>query len=387
MPSRTRTKTNCGVCLQKIVDGKEEAIFCEGKCQQWYHRGCASVPRELFATLTTSNVPFHCLTCSNSSLQQEVADLTLEIRRFQESLSVISKLRDENAALSREVTELRQKLENLSQGSSTSDTRESSTDAGKPRMPHTSYARVTRTGLNRRITNQPRRPREDTRSQNRTTSGNSRIPGAGASSAKNINQQKVTRVTVPGVRRVWGTKKDASTTVVLQTIRQLTKIDPEKQLTVKRKFQDGESGRRDRWWFLISGSEATLGELERLWSCVSLQVGWKLEECTKPKNDGNGESNENVDANPNSEESNEVFNGSSTSPASSSANTPETSETSCPNQLSNKQTGCIDINKLNVNSGQSGSATSKRNNNTSSPEEVSQDHSFLDQTQHKTPAT
>ena len=63
------------------------------------------------------------------------------------------------------------------------------------------------------------------------TSGNSRAPGASASSvipAKNVNQQKVTRVTVPGVRRVWGTKKDASTTVVLQTVRQLAKIDPEK---------------------------------------------------------------------------------------------------------------------------------------------------------------
>ena len=40
---------------------------------------------------------------------------------------------------------------------------------------------------------------------------------------------EATRVTVPGVKRVWGTKKDASTTVVLQTIRQLTKIDPEKK--------------------------------------------------------------------------------------------------------------------------------------------------------------
>ena len=36
------------------------------------------------------------------------------------------------------------------------------------------------------------------------------------------------RVAVPGVKRVWGMKKDASTTAVLQTVRQLTKIDPEK---------------------------------------------------------------------------------------------------------------------------------------------------------------
>ena len=43
------------------------------------------------------------------------------------------------------------------------------------------------------------------------------------------------RVTVPGVKKVWATKKDASTTVVIRTTRQLTKIDP-KKLTVKRKF-------------------------------------------------------------------------------------------------------------------------------------------------------
>ena len=60
--------------------------------------------------------------------------------------------------------------------------------------------------------------------------------GAGGSSRnEKVIQQRVvaSRTTVPGVRRVWGTKKDASTTVVLQTIRQLTKIDPDKRLTVK----------------------------------------------------------------------------------------------------------------------------------------------------------
>ena len=55
---------------------------------------------------------------------------------------------------------------------------------------------------------------------------------------------------------------------------------------MKRKFYEGEPGQRDRWWFLIRGSEAVLNELEGLWNCVSLQVGWKLEECTKPCENG-----------------------------------------------------------------------------------------------------
>ena len=158
----------------------------------------------------------------------------------------------------------------------------------------------------------------------RTQSGSSRVLAAGTASSNvvpstDVNQQEVTRDTVPGPRKVWGTNKDASTTVVLHTIRQLTKMDPEKRLTVKRKFKDGESGQRDRWWFLIRGSEATLGELESLWSCVSLQVGWKLEMCTKPSNDENRKSGENLDAIPNSEETSDVLKGSSNSPAPSSA--------------------------------------------------------------------
>lgn len=94
------------------------------------------------------------------------------------------------------------------------------------------------------------------------------------------------RVKVPGVRRVWGTRKDAPSTVVLQTVRQLSKADSERRLTVKRKFKEGGSGRRDRWWFLLHGPESTLEELSNAWSSISLQVGWKLEICTKPIDEG-----------------------------------------------------------------------------------------------------
>lgn len=82
-----------------------------------------------------------------------------------------------------------------------------------------------------------------------------------------------------------GDKKDAPASVVLQTVRQLTKADPENRLTVKRKSKEGGYGRRDRWWFLLHGPESILDELSNTWGSVSLQVGWKLEECTKPYED------------------------------------------------------------------------------------------------------
>ena len=33
----------CSACEQKIVDGKEQALFCEGICKQWVQRYCAAV--------------------------------------------------------------------------------------------------------------------------------------------------------------------------------------------------------------------------------------------------------------------------------------------------------------------------------------------------------
>ena len=56
---------------------------------------------------------------------------------------------------------------------------------------------------------------------------------------------------------------------------------------MKRKLIEGRYGRRDRWWFLLHGPESILDELSSAWSNVSLQVGWKLEECTKPSEDEN----------------------------------------------------------------------------------------------------
>ena len=100
-------------------------------------------------------------------------------------------------------------------------------------------------------------------SKNRTRNGDKQDAGATGAGGSRI---LASRIAVPGVKRVWGTKKDASTTVVLQTIRQLTKLTLKKKLSVKRKFKEGDSGRRDRWWFLVRGSEAVLEELECLWS-------------------------------------------------------------------------------------------------------------------------
>ena len=46
--------TKCAVCDQKIVDGKDQALCCEGLCKGWFHRYCAGVSLAHFDYLSTS---------------------------------------------------------------------------------------------------------------------------------------------------------------------------------------------------------------------------------------------------------------------------------------------------------------------------------------------
>ena len=70
----SRKTSQCAVCLEEVVDGRDEAIFCEGQCKMWFHRWCARVSQELLSTLTASEEPF-CLMCSRASFQQQVTEL------------------------------------------------------------------------------------------------------------------------------------------------------------------------------------------------------------------------------------------------------------------------------------------------------------------------
>ena len=276
MPGRNRTKTNCGVCLQKIIDGKEEAIFCEGKCQLRYHRGCASVPRELFATLTSSNVSFHCLTCSNSSLQQEVAELTMEIRRMQEALSVIPKLRDENAALSRQIAELRENQNSLKQARPTA-TKES--DVIDSRAP--SYTTQVAGTRPRRRRNNKQTKRDQGKIQNHSAQHTTQQQQQQQTETRpapqaHCSQSKQRIVSVKGARKVWNTYKIVTASAISHAIHTITGI-PTTSLSIKGKFRrSATTNKLTVWWFVIRGDESVLGQLDSLWPQVNLQTKWEL---------------------------------------------------------------------------------------------------------------
>ena len=74
------SRAKCNLCLANIVEGKDEALQCEGACQQWCHRYCAGVSQSHFKTLTTSDSPFVCLYCSRDLHQAALNQLQDEVR-------------------------------------------------------------------------------------------------------------------------------------------------------------------------------------------------------------------------------------------------------------------------------------------------------------------
>ena len=263
---RGRTTRNfCAVCLEEIIDGKHEAIFCEGHCKMWYHRGCASVSQKLFQELTASEEPFLCLMCSRASFKEELDQLKSEIAFLKSELKAIPSMQTCIEAPHRETINLQTKI---------SDSTATSKKA--------TYARVASSSKAPRILqdNKKRRLPSHNHRENHQPS-NLESPSTTANPIGNQNRPKPERVVVPGVRRIWGTLKSASTTAVSSTLNKLTTLG--NQLTVKKKVRSGSTG--SHWWFLVKGSEEVLKKLEEEWSRVSLQINWKLEPCTKPKND------------------------------------------------------------------------------------------------------
>ena len=50
-----RQPVKCAVCDQNIVDGKDQALFCEENCQRWFHRYCAGVTVNHLETLSSTS--------------------------------------------------------------------------------------------------------------------------------------------------------------------------------------------------------------------------------------------------------------------------------------------------------------------------------------------
>ena len=82
-----KAKSLCCVCCKAVEDGKDEALLCEGQCQKWLHRYCASVTVDQYEELSSSEEPFLCFTCCITQHQQQITELRSEVEALKFEIS------------------------------------------------------------------------------------------------------------------------------------------------------------------------------------------------------------------------------------------------------------------------------------------------------------
>ena len=95
-PKKTKKKggCTCPICLEVIQDASKskkghDAIYCEGQCNSWLHRGCAGLPKSVFTSLQNSPDPFYCPHCQLSSHATTILDLKATIASLNETVAAL----------------------------------------------------------------------------------------------------------------------------------------------------------------------------------------------------------------------------------------------------------------------------------------------------------
>jgi len=85
-------------------------------------------------------------------------------------------------------------------------------------------------------------------------------------------------VKVEGARKVWGTMRNTSASVV--AIKSLTTLSAsQNDLIIKRKYNRAHNDQKRvvKWWFVITGDEKLLEKLDHQWNLVAVQTAWQLQ--------------------------------------------------------------------------------------------------------------
>lgn len=269
------------MCDQKVVDGKDQALFCEGQCQRWLHRYCAGVSLAHFDALSSSSEPFHCLGCFQRSCNAEIKSLRVTVSSLQ---GEVSRLQGELEGVSKKNCSCNQASRYDHSASSESW---SEIGRGIPGGRGKGRGRGGRRG-GVQVRNGFGKAQVGNNGGELVGGGvdrpggaiNQQIPDAASPRSKIVN-----RVIVHGARRIWGTLKSASTHTIRNAVTKFAKVNNIGSIQVKRKYKISQAG-KIKWWFVIHAEEETvLKPLERNWENVSVQTGWKLETCTKPADD------------------------------------------------------------------------------------------------------
>ena len=253
------TRTKCDLCLAAIVDGAEDALQCEGTCQLWFHRYCAGVSQTTFKSLASSEKPFSCLPCSQERHQ-----------------TTVNKLQSEVVALREQVAELRAALDSVRDPGNSSAIASLMEEVQLLRDKETknaeTWSKVVRKGKGKGKGN-------GSRKGSRAPSEPMECPKAHDSVPTTSHAPHPTRKRVPveNCRKVWGTLRSTSTTVVINALKQTTPSSLGPSFSIKRKFKNSQNGTTRKWWFVIRGNKPDIDLLDKEWPNVALQTGWKLE--------------------------------------------------------------------------------------------------------------
>jgi len=181
----------CSICCQAIPP-KNESLLCAGRCQQRFHRYCASVPEHQYKALREKNMPFLCPACYREQRDGEVNELK----------STVEALRIELLQLRELVREVREKVEGQGHNRTASanvEERPALTAARSGVGPPPKDPPGWKTILPRK-SSKPRRPRDV-------------IPSS--------NKPQREKVRAPGACKFWGTMKSCTAHTVSNTIAQL----------------------------------------------------------------------------------------------------------------------------------------------------------------------
>ena len=254
--SKTAQKESCCICCQPVTPGKDEALFCVGKCQQWLHRYCASVTIHQYKEINDNSEEFLCPTCCRERYREQISELTNSV-----------------SELKQEIVQLKESISNLSSSSQAESAAQSKQrsyksavqDAhgrdGRPRRRH-----AHRPGrAQAQVSHPPAKPTKDRESHPRSS-------------------EPVAKVVVEGARRLWGTRSETSSTAVRKAISSLCRGYNCSHLRIRRKTKVLANNRLS-WWFVLHDSEESLKELENLWEPLRLQTDWKIESCLMPAPD------------------------------------------------------------------------------------------------------
>ena len=245
------SEVKCLVCDQEIIEGKDEALFCEGVCNGWYHRYCAGVSIVHFQRLSTSTESFFCYECSSLRQNSEIQDLKKTINTLKE-----------------EIDKLKIRLEDRCPCSSAHDL------ISPPENPVSNVGNVACVKLGKR--GGQRRSRERYVAGQKSKGPSKKMEQNSDESTMRKSNQKIR---VEGVRRVWGTLKETTASSLKSTI---MKFSPSATLFVKRKTVRNDAGEIKTWWYVLHDSEEVLKVLEEKWEGLQMHTGWKLELCFRP---------------------------------------------------------------------------------------------------------